>query len=341
MTGHTASLEKGASGRPRTPAWDGWKGYLLAGLALTAAFEFRWALDPLWGDRLPFGTFFLLELALVQFVASGPFLFMMVGSLLLADWFFIPPRHSLLIADRLNQVNAVFFILVSATLWWLTVRARRAQGRELVAEQGRNQAEEESARLAAIVESSDDAIIGKSLEGIILSWNRGAERLYGYSSTKVIGKSIGLLMPPEKTHELAPLLEQVRRGQPVRHFESLRLTRDGRVIPVSLSISPMRNREGAIAGAATIARDISERKQAEQERERLVRELQAALANVKTLSGLLPICAHCKNIRDDKGYWNQIEIYIRDHSEAQFTHGICPDCIRKLYPHLVSPDEPL
>ncbi len=89
-----------------------------------------------------------------------------------------------------------------------------------------------------------------------------------------------------------------------------------------------------------IARDISERKQAEAERERLVRDLQTALANVKTLRGLLPICASCKKIRDDKGYWNQIEFYIRDRSDASFTHGICPDCAEKLYGEVMKPITP-
>lgn len=73
-------------------------------------------------------------------------------------------------------------------------------------------------------------------------------------------------------------------------------------------------------------------REGEAEREKLIRELQESLAKVKTLSGLLPICASCKKIRDDKGYWNQIEVYIRDHSEAEFTHGICPECFKKLYP---------
>ena len=78
--------------------------------------------------------------------------------------------------------------------------------------------------------------------------------------------------------------------------------------------------------------DITELKQIENERERLIEELQKALAEVKQLSGLLPICASCKMIRDDKGYWNQIEEYILDHSEAEFSHSICPDCMKKLYP---------
>jgi preprotein translocase subunit YajC len=79
---------------------------------------------------------------------------------------------------------------------------------------------------------------------------------------------------------------------------------------------------------------ISKRKQAEKEREKLIAELQDAVTKIKTLGGLLPICSNCKKIRDDKGYWNQIESYIRDHSEAEFTHGICPKCAKKLYPKL-------
>jgi hypothetical protein len=77
--------------------------------------------------------------------------------------------------------------------------------------------------------------------------------------------------------------------------------------------------------------DISERRRAAEERERMIDELKEALANVKTLRGLIPICASCKKIRDDKGYWSQVEVYVRDRSEAEFSHGICPDCAKKLY----------
>ena len=82
----------------------------------------------------------------------------------------------------------------------------------------------------------------------------------------------------------------------------------------------------------TMVRDLTERKLAEQEREKLIHELQEALANVKTLRGLVPICANCKKIRDDKGYWQQVETYVRDHSEAIFSHGLCPECIKDLFP---------
>jgi len=86
-------------------------------------------------------------------------------------------------------------------------------------------------------------------------------------------------------------------------------------------------------------RDITERKQAEKEREKLVRELQKAMTEIKALKGILPICASCKKNRDDRGYWRQIEAYIRDHSEAEFSHGICPDCMKKLYGDILEEED--
>jgi CheY-like chemotaxis protein len=95
----------------------------------------------------------------------------------------------------------------------------------------------------------------------------------------------------------------------------------------------VKERTAALSAAnETLQAEISQRKKAEEEREKLIRELQQALTAVKTLSGLLPICASCKKIRDDKGYWNQIEVYIRAHSQAEFSHGLCPDCAKRLYP---------
>ncbi len=89
-----------------------------------------------------------------------------------------------------------------------------------------------------------------------------------------------------------------------------------------------------IAGAIANSQLYAELKRSEEEQKRLVIQLQDALANIKTLHGLIPICASCKQIHDDKGYWNQIESYIRDHSEAEFSHGICPECMKKLYPNM-------
>src|SRR5438477_1440200 len=118
--------------------------------------------------------------------------------------------------------------------------------------------------LAAIIESSDDAIIAKNLDGIILSWNRGAERMYGYSAGDAIGRPISFLIPSDRRHEFDEILQSIRAGQRVAHHETRRLAKDGRVVDVSLTVSPIKDSAGQILGASTIARDITERKRVEQ-----------------------------------------------------------------------------
>jgi hypothetical protein len=121
----------------------------------------------------------------------------------------------------------------------------------------------------------------------------------------------------------------LKRGDPVKDFETVRYTKEGKLIHVALSISPVRSASRRIIAASIIARDIEERVRAEKERDKLLRQLQASLAEVDMLSGLLPICASCKKVRDDQGYWTQVEVYVRDRTNAEFTHGICPECVKR------------
>lgn len=118
-------------------------------------------------------------------------------------------------------------------------------------------------RLAAVVESSDDAIITKTLDGIITTWNQGAERIFGYRPEEVIGKSVTILMPPDRVNEEATILERLKRGERIDHFETIRQRKDGTLLNISLSISPLRDAGGRIIGASKIARDIGERIRAE------------------------------------------------------------------------------
>jgi PAS domain S-box-containing protein len=136
-------------------------------------------------------------------------------------------------------------------------------------------------QLAAIVESSDDAIIGKTLDGIITSWNRGAERLYGYTAAEVIGQPITLLCPPDVPDEMPRLLERLARGEHIKHYETQRLCRDGTRVDVSLTISPIRNDAGQIIGASKIAHDITARK-------RIEAALQASEAQFRVLANAVP-----------------------------------------------------
>lgn len=124
-------------------------------------------------------------------------------------------------------------------------------------------AERDRGRLAAIVEDSDDAIISKTLDGVISSWNLAAERLYGYTAAEAMGRSIDLIIPPNLRGEQRSILEQIRRGNRIDHFETIRLHKDGHRVHVSLTVSPMRNRAGGIIGVSKVARDITDRKLAE------------------------------------------------------------------------------
>lgn len=136
--------------------------------------------------------------------------------------------------------------------------------------------EKERALLANIVESSDDAIISKSLDGIIESWNAAAERLFGYSADEAVGQPITIIIPPEKREEERLILEQIRQGKRIKHFETVRISRSGAAIDISLSISPIQDSEGRIIGCSKISRDVTERKRIEQERERLLASERAA-----------------------------------------------------------------
>ena len=121
-------------------------------------------------------------------------------------------------------------------------------------------AEDARARLAAIVESSDDAILSKDLTGMIITWNRGAERLFGYKAEEAIGRPVTILIPPDRQNEEPGILERIRQGEPIEHYETVRLRKDGTLIDVSLSVSPLRDAAGRVVGASKIARDITDRR---------------------------------------------------------------------------------
>jgi PAS domain S-box-containing protein len=145
------------------------------------------------------------------------------------------------------------------------------------------------ARLAAIVDSSDDAIVSKTLDGVITSWNRGAERLFGYTAAEAIGQHISLIVPAERKGEAEEVLARLRRGERVDHFETVRQTKDGRRVPISLTVSPIADAQGNMIGASKVARDITER----QRNEELVARLAAIVDSSddaivsKTLDGVI------------------------------------------------------
>jgi len=191
-----------------------------------------------------------------------------------------------------------------------------------------------AAHLAAIVEGTDDAICSRDMAGTILSWNSAAERMYGFTAKEAIGQPISIIVPPDRMNELTEILDKLKRGERIAGMETTRVHRDGHPVEVSMTISPIKDDHDEVVGASIIARDITEKKRLEQERVALIDELQKAMSKVKQLSGLLPICANCKRIRDEKGGWQQVEVYVHAHSQADFTHSICPDCTQELYPDI-------
>jgi PAS domain S-box-containing protein len=196
-------------------------------------------------------------------------------------WHEFPESESLIFGEQLRKAMAEQ-VTVDFEGWyppwraWLAMRAYPSPEGLAVYFQditARKRAEEASLRLAAIVESSDDAIISKSLDGIITSWNAAAERIFGYRAEEMIGQPILRLIPEDRHEEEPRILERLRRGERVDHFETIRRTKDGRLLDVSVTISPLRDERGTIIGASKIARDITERKRTEEALRRSEQEL--------------------------------------------------------------------
>ncbi len=175
-----------------------------------------------------------------------------------------------------------------------------------------------------LIENMMDGVLVLNNDGIVVDINPAALRLTGLTSTSSIGKDIEEIFSP-----WPEFLSCCRNEQT---FER---KIPGRINPaqcLDMNVIKLTDSSNRPSGWLILLRDITIRKQLETEREDLIRSLQEALDSVKTLNGLLPICANCKKIRDDDGYWQQVEVYIHKHTEADFSHGLCPDCIKTLYP---------
>jgi PAS domain S-box-containing protein len=236
--------------------------------------------------------------------------------------------------------------------------------------------EEHQEQIRAIVETAPDGIITTDEKGVVRSFNAAAERMFGCRAPEVIGSYVTVLLSGADTDTdsagFTGFLREYRiRLGAVNELRGLR--RNGESFPMELSLSCTDFDAGLVF--TLLCRDVTERVQAEQDlhdahalleervkartaeleaankklhkeiaarkqleetRQKLLADLKEALARVKILGGLIPICANCKKVRDDQGYWKQIEGYVRDHSYASFSHGICPDCMRKLYPDVAA-----
>ncbi len=259
-----------------------WLRYGFAGAAAAASLLATRAFYPVL-QATPFLLGFVALLGAGWFGGGGPSfavtLLVAAGTL-----FLIPSPHAPVITSAEAFIRLLLFVGAGG-LASLLQRRLWASRRELLialeeSRRSRQVAEDamiELARLAAIVESSDDAIVGKNLEGIVTAWNAAAERLFGYKAEEMIGHPISRLMTEGHKNDMRQILTRISRGERVEHFETIRLRKDGSEVAVSLSVSPVKDPSGRVVGAAKIARDVSERKGLEAERERLLREAQRAI----------------------------------------------------------------
>jgi PAS domain S-box-containing protein len=228
--------------------------------------------------------------------------------------FFMPPgRFS---ADPTLAVSLPLFLAVAGVICWIG-------GRLHASERG----------LASVLTSIGDAVIATDEKGRIQFMNPAAEALSGWPEAKAVKRHFSeVLRLRDQTSESTVKSDRSARIDPGTILDS----KAGYAIPVAGSISVITNATGARSGAVIVLRDITERMRAEQERDRLLDDIQSALAKVKALSGMLPICAGCKKIRDERGQWYELETYITAHSEAEFSHGLCQECAKRYYPELES-----
>jgi PAS domain S-box-containing protein len=223
--------------------------YALAILAAIVAVVVRQLLSPLLGNTNPYHTVWLAVVFSAWYCGFGPSVTATILSLMGVRYFFLTPVHSFVMPGRIEAFGMLGFLVFSAAI--ITFGESNRQGSTA------------RFRLAAIVESSDDAIVSKDLDGIITSWNKSAERLYGYSAKEAIGRHITLIIPDDRRHEETTFLDRIRRGERIDHFETVRVRKDGTTLVVSLTISPVKDSTGRVIGASKVGRDITQQKQAE------------------------------------------------------------------------------
>jgi PAS domain S-box-containing protein len=199
---------------------------------------------------------------------------------------------------------------------WDAAQSRRQQKRAEAAMQ----------HLAAIVESSEDAIYSVTLDSHILSWNLAAERMYGYKAQDMLGSSIVKLFPLSHRDEMLDTLASVRRGETVSLRNTARVHQNGDIVPVSVIVSPIKTANGEIIGASGIARDIRHQRQIEVDRQQLFEKLNAAASQLGRLQNLLPACSACHRVRDDKHFWQQVNARLLESPDNIVPASLCPEC---------------
>jgi PAS domain S-box-containing protein len=279
------------------PRWSDRVAWYASAVAATALSWCIWWLSPVMHED-PFVIFILAVVFIARFFGFGPAVLCTFSSALVLDYFVF--RSRLGIAMSQNELQRVgVFILISVLVAGLARQRSRA---ETLADEVRQQ-------LAAIVTSSEDAIVSFTVDGIVTSWNRGAEALYGYSAAEIIGRPISVLVPPDRLEEFGNNMARLNREERVGSYQTERLDKNGTRLTVLLSVSPLRNEEGKLVGASAIARDVGAQKRTEEalrrnERLATAGRLTAAIAHeiknpLEALTNLVYLARRDANGRDE------------------------------------------
>ena len=232
---------------------------------------------------------------------------------------------------QLSVISLLLFLFVAVSLVYFRRELVYRYTKDIL--RSEQELREEERRYRSLLENVYLVAVGLDTNRNITFANPFLLKLTGYTQEEVLGKSwFDLFLPKRDKKGVNEVFQEtLSKGLP-SHYENPILTKSGEERLIAWNDTVLKDIHGQLLGTMSIGEDITERKRAEEEREKLIHELQDAINKVKTLSGMLPICSSCKKVRDDKGYWTQIEAYVRDHSDAEFTHGICPECFKKLYP---------
>ena len=236
--------------------------YAFAVLAVAAATYIRYALGSHWGVTPTYITFYPAVMLVAVLAGLGPGLAATFLSAAATDFFILEPRGSFAIAALGDRIAIAVFIVMGVSIS-LLAEAMRRRNVELARARSELDRAQAQSLLAAFVDSAEDAIIGKTLEGVITSWNRSAQRIFGYSAQEAIGKPISLLFPAGGEHEEFGILARLTRGETIHAHDAVRKRKDGQIVHVSITISPVFDPMGTLVGASKVARDITERKRTE------------------------------------------------------------------------------
>jgi PAS domain S-box-containing protein len=253
---------------PTSPHGSAFRAYAVAVATIALAAGLRVALTPLIGPSFPLATMFSAVAFVVWYGGWAPAAITAVGGFVVMDLLMVPgtslsrPPVAEVISIAVYLASCASIILLGETTRSAERRLRAGQEELSSANLALETKVEAQSLLAAIVASSEDAIISKTLEGRITSWNKGAERLFGYTAGEAIGQSIMMLIPPDQRDQELTILDHIRRGERVHHLEVVRVTKSGERRDISVTVSPVHDRHGHIIGASKTARDITERKAA-------------------------------------------------------------------------------